>query len=330
MPSPPGSQRSRASNIDAESMLRGPNGVLTVLVAFAIDHIVGEPPPHWHPVVWIGRALSATRAPWPDVSPSSAFIRGLMAWLIGAAASLALAAMACRAIALLGNLGSMPWPKIIAAALLGVLLKPLFAWRLLCEEVAAVERALADSLAAGRRQLSRLVSRDTAALTATEVRESALESLAENLNDSLIAPLFWFVLGGLPGAALYRFANTADAMWGYHGRWEWAGKWAARTDDVLSYVPARLTALLLAVAAPRWPRGLMREARLTASPNSGWPMAMMAIALDVRLSKRGVYVLHAGGRGAEPQHLARGLVIATRAAWWGAAIACAAVLPLRC
>jgi adenosylcobinamide-phosphate synthase len=314
---------------DAEWMLRGPVAVLTLLAAFAIDRIVGEPPPSCHPVVWIGRALSATRAPWPDASPSSAFIRGMSAWLIGAAVSMALAATACHAIALLAELKSIPWPRLIAAALLGVLLKPLFAWRLLHQEVAAVERALADSLAAGREQLRRLVSRDTAALTATEVRESAIETLAENLNDSLIAPLFWFVLGGLPGAALYRFANTADAMWGYHGRWEWAGKWAARTDDVLSYVPARLTALLLAAAAPRWPRGLMREARLTASPNSGWPMAMMAIALDVRLSKRGVYVLHAGGRGAQPQHLARGLVIATRAAWWGAAIACAALLPLR-
>jgi adenosylcobinamide-phosphate synthase len=85
-----------------------------------------------------------------------------------------------------------------------------------------------------------------------QVRESAIESLAENLNDSVVAPLFWFALLGLPGAALYRFANTADAMWGYPGMrggryWQWAGKWAARADDVLSWLPARITALLLAV-----------------------------------------------------------------------------------
>lgn len=302
--------------------------MLTVLAAFAIDRIVGEPRPRRHPVVWIGRALSATRAPWPDASPSSAFIRGLAAWLIGAAVSMTLAVLACLAIALLANLRPIPCQRLIAAALLGVLLKPMFAWQLLHDEVAAVERALAESLAAGREQLRRLVSRDTAALTATEVRESALETLAENLNDSLIAPLFWFVLGGLPGAVLYRFANTADAMWGYHGRWEWAGKWAARADDVLSYVPARLTAMLLAVAALRSPRGLRREARLTPSPNGGWPMAMLALVLDVRLSKRGVYVLHAGGQGAAAEHLARGLAIATRAAWWAVALASAALLPL--
>jgi adenosylcobinamide-phosphate synthase len=309
-------------------MLRGPVGALTVLAAFAIDHAIGEPPPHRHPVVWIGRALSATAAPWPDASPSGAFMRGMAAWLVGAAVSIALAAVACRAIAHLAILGSVPWPGLIAAVLLAVLLKPLFAWRLLYDEVAAVERALTEGLPAGREQLRRLVSRDTAELTATEVRESALETLAENLNDSLIAPLFWFVLGGLPGAALYRFANTADAMWGYRGRWEWAGKWAARTDDVLSYVPARLTAALLALAALCPPRGLRREARLTPSPNGGWPMAMLALALDVRLSKRGVYALNAGGQGALATHLARGLAIARRAAWLATALAGAALLPL--
>jgi len=133
---------------------------------------------------------------------------------------------------------------------LALLLKPLLAWRMLRDEVQAVEDALAVSLDAGRQRLSRIVSRDTRALTETEVRESAIETLAENLNDSVVAPVFWFVLLGLPGAVVYRFANTADAMWGYRGMhngryWEWAGKWAARADDVLSWLPARVTALLL-------------------------------------------------------------------------------------
>jgi adenosylcobinamide-phosphate synthase len=157
------------------------------------------------------------------------------------------------------------------------------------------------------------------------VRESALESLAENLNDSFVAPLFWFCLGGLPGAALYRFANTADAMYGLRGRWEWAGKWAARADDVLSYVPARLTALLLAIVALRWPGGLSREAQRTASPNGGWPMGMLALALDVRLSRPGYYVLHAEGHCAGPHDISRGLRIAGRAAW-SAVVAAALVL----
>ena len=146
-------------------------------------------------------------------------------------------------------------PSWAAALLLGLALKPLLAWRMLRDEVLAVEAALARSLAEGRTRLTHLVSRDVRALDEGAVRESAIESLAENLNDSVVAPLFWFLLLGLPGAALYRFANTADAMWGYrgerHGRvWEWAGKWAARADDVLSWLPARITALLLACLAP--------------------------------------------------------------------------------
>ncbi len=195
------------------------------------------------------------------------------------------------------------WPGgLLAVLLLGLLLKPLLAWAMLKSEVLAVEAALGDSLDAGRQRLAWLVSRDVAALTEGQVRESAIESLAENLNDSVVAPIFWFVLLGLPGAALYRFANTADAMWGYRGMrngrdWEWAGKWAAWADDVLSWLPARITAVLLMVLAYRteW-RALGQQAQLTPSPNSGWPMAAMALCLGVRLGKPGVYTLNAEGR----------------------------------
>ena len=195
---------------------------------------------------------------------------------------------------------------LLATALVALLLKPLFAWRMLCDEVLAVEAALARSLPEGRERLARLVSRDVAQLDALQVRESAIESLAENLNDSVVAPLFWFALLGLPGAALYRFANTADAMWGYPGMrggryWQWAGKWAARADDVLSWLPARITALLLALTVRGLPlHTLARQARKTPSPNSGWPMAAMSMALGVRLTKPGVYVLNSKGRSAGP------------------------------
>ena len=129
------------------------------------------------------------------------------------------------------------------------------------------------------------------------MRESVIETLAENLNDSVVAPIFWFVLLGLPGAAVYRFANTADAMWGYRGtyrgqHWEWAGKWAARADDALSWLPARLTAgLLMGVTRQVRFGALRREAARTPSPNSGWPMAAMAMALGVSLGQAGC--LHA-------------------------------------
>jgi len=315
-------------NIDLASSTDGTIRALAVVIAFGVDHILGEPPARFHPVVWIGTGLSSTGAPWPEAAPRTALARGTTTWIAGAVLFTGAAWLVVAAIRL--TIGSSWSVGVLAqAALMGLLLKPLLAWRMLRDEVAAVERAVESGLEAGRTRLRRLVSRDTTQLSATEIRESALESLAENLNDSLVAPLFWFAIGGLPGAALYRFANTADAMWGYRGRWEWAGKWAARTDDVLSYVPARLTAALLAIAALRRPRGLRRQARLTPSPNGGWPMAMLALALDVRLSKRGVYVLHAAGQGPAAAHLVRGLVIATRAAWGAAALAGAALLPLR-
>jgi adenosylcobinamide-phosphate synthase len=304
----------------------GAAGALAALIAFAVDHAFGEPQARWHPVVWMGRALSACGAPWPGRAPRAAFLRGSMLWLLLAAVSVSAALALERAILRLEGHGASGARIVLAGVLLGLALKPLLAWRMLHDEVAAVESALEHGVEAGRDRLRHIVSRDTAALTSTVVRESALESLAENLNDSWVAPLFWFALGGLPAAVLYRFANTADAMWGRRGPWEWAGKWAARADDALSYVPARLTALLLAIAAWRWPRGLAREAKRTASPNGGWPMATLALALDVRLSKPGCYELHAGGRIASPQDLAWGLAIAARAAWGALLIAALAQL----
>jgi adenosylcobinamide-phosphate synthase len=193
----------------------------------------------------------------------------------------------------------------------GVLLKPLLAWRMLRTEVLAVETALSESLESGRTRVAYLASRDTRAFTEAQVRETAMESLAENLNDSVIAPLFWFAVAGLGGATLYRFANTADAMWGYRGRWEWAGKWAARADDVLSWVPARLTAF--ALLPPRRWLELRQEARRTASPNGGWPMGAMALRLGVQLGKPGVYSLNPHGRLTTAADSARAARVASAA-----------------
>lgn len=299
-------------------------------LALTIDRVLGEPPPRWHPVVWMGRALHALGerlAPAAD-GPPPARARGLwggaLAWCGLAGLVLALAWALQRWI--------LAQPAWLAALALALFLKPLLAWAMLHDEVLAVERALAVSLADGRARLSRLVSRDVSQLGAEQVREAAIESLAENLNDSLVAPLFWFVLLGLPGAALFRFANTADAMWGYLGArggrdWTWTGRWAARADDGLAWLPARLTALLLGLAGVlrAWPR-LAREARGTPSPNGGWPMAAMALVLGARLGKPGAYVLNAQGRAPEPADTVRACAVASRAALSATVLACAAVL----
>jgi len=296
---------------------------VAVCVALALDRAFGEPAARWHPVVWMGHALEAMGrriAPVRDVAENRfdarPWLGGVVGWCLGAVVVVALAWVLQQALA------GLPWA--VSALLTGLLLKPLLAWRLLGDEVRAVEAALSQSLDQGRERLSWLVSRDTRTLDEAGVRESAIESLAENLNDSVVAPLFWFLLAGLPGAALYRWANTSDAMWGYNGLrrdaqglqrdWTWAGQWAARADDLLSWVPARLTAavLMLAGGCVGW-RKLWLEAGQTPSPNSGWPMAALALVMGLRLRKPGVYVLNAAGRSPAAPDTAVAIALAGRA-----------------
>ncbi len=305
-----------------------------LLVALAVDVLWGEPPARLHPVVWMGRALGACGA---RLAPCEARTPDFKAFWLSAGAWCGLAAIVCIAAGLLQAFVMRYLPGWAAALFLGLLLKPLLAWRMLRAEVLAVRAALAQSLPAGRERLSWLVSRDTAQLDAAQVRESAIETLAENLCDSVVAPLMWFALLGLPGAALYRFANTADAMWGYPGwrgagaqrrHWQWAGKWAARADDALSWLPARLTAALLLLVAGRRvaPAQLLRDARATPSPNGGWPMGAMAQLLGVRLGKLGAYVLNPAGRPPRDADMARAVAYARNAVLAVAAVALAAMV----
>ena len=305
-----------------------------LLLAFAIDHFFGEPPARLHPVVWMGNALNWAAAnvlPKPAADENKpdypSFLVGASVWIASVALILIVFSSLQSAI--------LQLPAVWAALLLALLYKPLFAWRMLRLEVQAVETALQASLEAGRARLSMLVSRDTTALTEAQVRESAIETLAENLNDSVIAPIFWFVLLGLPGAAVYRFANTADAMWGYKGiykgkNWEWAGKWAARADDVLSWLPARITAALLWLVSgfqvnAFWSR-LRHEARKTPSPNSGWPMASMALLLNIQLSKPDVYTLNASGSAPNVSTTHKSVKLASKSTLAGVFIAYIAIL----
>jgi adenosylcobinamide-phosphate synthase len=307
---------------------------LACCVALAVDHCLGEPAVRFHPVVWMGKYLGLAgdrvqqRAKQnPLQRDFKAFVLAAIAWLLGAVLVTTVAWL------LQAALSALPWWA--AAPLLGFLLKPLLAWAMLKTEVRAVESALAQSLEAGRERLRWLVSRDVTVLSEIQVRESAIETLAENLNDSVVAPLFWFALLGLPGAALYRFANTADAMWGYPGiyngrNWAWAGKWAARVDDVLSWLPARITALCLLLVAGRQgvllSRQLPAEAARTPSPNSGWPMAAMALVLGIGLRKPEVYVLNADGASASARDTVQALRVGNLALLGFVLLACPVLL----
>lgn len=290
---------------------------VALLLAWLADHLLGEPPDRWHPVAWLGNAIAPLGTRLRALPPPAALLGGAVVWLATVGAIGGLAWSLQRALESLPIWAGMP--------LLALALKPTFAWRMLRSEVQAVESALAGGLDAGRQQLRSLCSRDVTRLDAVQLRETAVESLAENLNDSLVAPLFWLVIAGLPGAWIWRAVNTMDAMWGYRGQWEWAGKWAARADDVFAWIPARLTAALL------WrrdiPLGRLREeARRTPSPNGGWPMAAMALRLGVRLSKPDTYEINRAGCAADAATISQAIGIANRAAMMAVVLAVVALI----
>jgi adenosylcobinamide-phosphate synthase len=213
-------------------------------------------------------------------------------------------------------------------------LKSSMALRVLGEAGEGVARPLlAGDLHESRQRLSWLCSRDARALTPPQLAAGAVESVAENLSDSFVAPLFWFLVGGVPAAVAYRAVNTLDAMIGYRGRYEWLGKASARLDDLLNLAPARLTAVLLLVGAPLaggdvaqgW-RALIADRTRTESPNAGWPMATMAGLLGVALEKPDHYVLGASGRAPEAADIHRAWRICRAAAALAAAGAAGAIL----
>ncbi|GHG02971.1 cobalamin biosynthesis protein CobD [Deinococcus piscis] len=270
-----------------------------LLLALALDAL-GEPPARLHPVIYMGNYLKWARKNWQGLTPGQQLAEGAVGWALGAGLAAGAGFMASR----------LPWYTQ------GALLKPLLARKALFGAVAEVCAALErGDLPEARRLLAwHLVSRDTSGLSAAEVAGAAIESLAENLSDSVVAPLLAYRVGGLPLAAAYRLTNTADALWGYRTpELEWAGKAAARADDLLNLAPARLTALCAVTASGghAW-RVWARDRRSTASPNAGHPMSAFAGALGVRLDKRSVYVLNAGGREPDAADVRRALRLAQR------------------
>jgi adenosylcobinamide-phosphate synthase len=270
--------------------MAGAEAALVLGAAFVLDSTLREPPNTLHPVVWMGHAIA----------PLKRFRAPPMAELaVGALyASLVAGGFAFATWILLQLTSGSP---LIAGAIQVYLLWSCFALSSLCAAGEEMARALErDDLARARRALTSLCSRDPGVLSPSELAGATIESLSENASDSVVAPLLYFALLGVPGALFYRVANTLDAMVGYRGRFEYLGKFAARLDDLLNLVPARLTALLLYVVG--WPlrlslrQGLAvcwRDRGRTESPNAGWPMAMAAGLLRVRLDKRDVYTLGA-------------------------------------
>lgn len=246
---------------------------ITLILAWLLDLRLGDPARLPHPVVWFGRLIG-----WCERRLNKGRRRRLKGAVTAVGLILLVYAAACglRTGLALFHLSALLDVTIIFYCLAGTTL---------IREVREVFRALDRSLDEGRRQVGRIVGRDTTELTAQEVRTAALETLAENLSDGVVAPLFWLALLGTPGMLAYKMVNTLDSMIGYRTeRYRDYGCWAARIDDAANYVPARLTALLMVVAAGRLQclAFVRRYGRCHASPNSGYPEAALAAILDCR------------------------------------------------
>ena len=259
-----------------------------VLAALLLDWLVGDPPNRWHPVAWMGALIGWLRARAPR---RGRFIYGgLIAWGGG----LLVWSLASAAQWLTSRL-----PKPLGWLIDAWLLKTSVSWRGLDGAASEVEAALrANDLSEARRLLSwHLVSRDTTLLDPSQVAAAAIESVAENASDGIVAPLFWCGIGGVPMALTYRYLQTCDSILGYRdAEREWLGKISARTDDLLNLIPSRLTALCMVLLRPRAWLVWRRDARLTTSPNAGHPMSAMAGALAVELDKIDHYCLNLGAR----------------------------------
>ena len=247
--------------------------ILPLLIGWLLDFIFGDPSRLPHPIVWFGKMIS-----WGEHHLNKGSYR--------------MAKGGVMAIVLILMVFFIVWglKQLIPNMVLWLILDTIIifyclAGTTLIREVREVFLALDRSLEEGRQQVARIVGRDTSQLSAQEVRTAALETLAENLSDGVIAPLFWFALLGTPGILAYKMVNTLDSMIGYRTeRYKDFGCWAAHIDDVANYIPARLTALLMVIASGKLSllNFVWKNGRKHASPNSGYPEAALAGILNCR------------------------------------------------
>lgn len=246
-----------------------------LVAALLLDAIFGEPKWLWsrfpHPAVIMGGLVG-----WLDAKVNNRQYRRLK----GIVAMTVLVTLAGCAGLLISALPGAPVIEVLLAAIL-------LAHRSLVDHVSAVANALDTSLPEGRKSVAHIVSRDTAEMDQSAIARSAIESAAENFSDGVIAPVFWFLILGLPGLLIYKITNTADSMIGYrtprHADFGWA---AARFDDLLNWIPARLSAMLIVAAflQPKAWQIIRRDAPLHRSPNAGWPEAAIAAVLNITLA----------------------------------------------
>ena len=251
--------------------------ILPLVAAWLSDLLLGDP--RWlpHPVVGFGHMIARGER---------MLNRGSHRMAKGALMTILLDSIVFfSTFFLLRLLHADALPHYVACVVSGILIFYCLAGTTLIREVREVFRAVDRSLDEGRRQVGRIVGRDTAQLSAQEVRTAALETLAENLSDGVVAPLFWLAAGGVPAMLTYKMINTQDSMIGYrNARYKDFGCWAARIDDVANYVPARLTAMLMVVLSGRWSlfSYVWKYGRCHASPNSGYPEAALSGILGCR------------------------------------------------
>jgi len=267
------------------------------LIAVATEAIIGYPDAVYrlvgHPVTWMGRLIAWCDEAWnsPTLSFETRRSRGVAALLL-------LLAVAILSGFIVTDVVASLFPEFVSLLICGVLGSSLLAQRSLAAHVAAVATALErDGIEAGRQAVSRIVGRETKTLDEAAVCRAAIESLAENFSDGVVAPLFWMVFAGLPGGLAYKAINTADSMIGHKSERHLAFGWAAaRCDDLVNLPASRLSALWLVLAAALLglsPGGALatvrRDARYHRSPNAGWPEAAVAGALGIRLSGPRIY-----------------------------------------
>lgn len=257
-----------------------------VIIGWLLDRFFGDPANLPHPIVWFGKAIAALE---------KRFNCGTGRRVKGALVAIALVALVFGASWLLLHYAfRFSYGLGLALSIIGVFF--CLAGKTLSDEVRMVFEAVDESLEKGRTQVGRIVGRDTSELSAQEIRTAALETLAENLSDGVVAPLFWCALVGVPGMLAYKMVNTLDSMIGYrNGRYREFGCFAARLDDVANWIPARITALLMALVAPKRNsqgrktksfgellRFIRKYGSQHLSPNSGYPEAALAGILDCR------------------------------------------------